>query len=149
MWNRHRSLILSKISVCLFMLAIVCVFFTAPWIVSFVQQADAVKRNVPSGCFLATIYSGGCVALVLLYNLQRVLRKLEQGQIFIVENEVRMRFISWCCFIGAVISAISALYYRAWIFIAIAAAFMGLIVRVIKNIIAEAIVLKDENDYTI
>lgn len=32
---------------------------------------------------------------------------------------------------------------------AVAAAFMGLIVRVIKNIIAQAVELKNESEYTI
>ena len=35
------------------------------------------------------------------------------------------------------------------VFLAVAAAFMGLIVRVVKNVVAQAVELKDEADYTV
>jgi heme exporter protein D len=36
-----------------------------------------------------------------------------------------------------------------WFFLAVAAAFMGLIVRVVKNVVAQAVELKDEADYIV
>ena len=47
------------------------------------------------------------------------------------------------------ICVVSCAYYIPFFFVAIAAGFVGLIVRVIKNVFAEAIALKDENDFTI
>ena len=42
------------------------------------------------------------------------------------------------------------MYYGKSIFlVGLAAAFVGLIVRVVKNVIAQAVHLKEENDYTI
>ncbi|NLB53899.1 MAG: DUF2975 domain-containing protein, partial [Syntrophomonadaceae bacterium] len=59
------------------------------------------------------------------------------------------RRISWSCFLGAVIALVSVFYYNSWLFVAVAAAFMGLIVRVLKNVFAQAVELKNESDYTV
>ena len=42
-----------------------------------------------------------------------------------------------------------SLYYMPFLIVSAAAAFVGLILRVVKNVFAEAVRLKDENDYTI
>ena len=38
---------------------------------------------------------------------------------------------------------------KGWLYLLPAIGFLGLFARVIKNMLAEAIVLKEENDYTI
>jgi len=40
-------------------------------------------------------------------------------------------------------------YWIPWFAVGIAAAFMGLIVRVIKNVVAKAVSLQDDADFTI
>ncbi|MPM58796.1 hypothetical protein SDC9_105629 [bioreactor metagenome] len=40
-------------------------------------------------------------------------------------------------------------YYLLFYFVAIVAAFIGLILRVVKNVIDQAITIKAENDFTI
>ena len=50
---------------------------------------------------------------------------------------------------AAVISALSALYYAPFFVIAMAAAFMALIVRIVRNVFQTAIGMKDELDYTV
>ena len=60
-----------------------------------------------------------------------------------------MRTVSRCCVAAAVISALSALYYATFLVIAISAAFMALIVRIVRNVFQTAIGMKDELDYTV
>ena len=38
---------------------------------------------------------------------------------------------------------------QIFLFIMVAAAFMGLILRVVKNVIESAVLIKEENDYTV
>ncbi|MBS4021864.1 MAG: DUF2975 domain-containing protein [Dethiobacter sp.] len=99
--------------------------------------------------FLATIYVGGIPAGILLYNLFGLLRGIEREQVFTTDNVDYLRRISWSCFTGAGIGVFSAFYYFPWIFVAVAAAFMGLIVRVVKNVLAKAVELQKEVDYTV
>jgi len=48
-----------------------------------------------------------------------------------------------------VIGLASSYYWIPWFAVGAAAAFMGLIVRVIKNVVAKAVSLQDDADYTI
>jgi len=149
MWDDKKSITLSKLCVLAFSALLIGVVLSAPWIVDkFMDfsRADLVGKKI---YFLCTIYSGSIPAGVLLYSLYRLLHSIEHGEVFIAANVERLRRISWCCFTGAILSSVSTLYYLSWIFVAVAAAFMGLIVRVIKNIIAQAVELKTESEYTI
>ncbi len=149
MWNGEKSIILSKLCVLAFAAMLACIALTAPYIVKRLigfSRADLVGKEV---FFLATIYSGCVPASVLLFSLYRLLRHIELGQVFALENVEYLRKISWSCFMGAIICLLSVSYYFPWIFVAVAAAFMGLIVRVVKNVIAQALELKNESELTI
>jgi len=147
-WNGRRSIGLSKFCILVFMCALIATAVSAPWSTRwFVDYSHAAKGS--ESFFLATIYIGSIPAAYLLYNLFRLLRRIEAGQVFIAENVECLRRISWSCFVGAGIAFISGFYYLSWLFVFVAAAFMGLIVRVVKNVVAQAVALKDEADYTI
>jgi len=118
---------------------------SAPWLIRWFRPDLAGKKAL----FLSTIYSGSIPAAILLYCLYRLLRHIELEQVFITTNVEYLRRISWCCFAGSVICFASIPYYFPWCFVAVAAAFMGLIVRVIKNVIAQAVELKNESELTI
>ncbi|SHI57767.1 DUF2975 domain-containing protein [Lutispora thermophila] len=149
MWNDKKSIVLSKFCILAFSAMLIGVVITAPWIVNWFigfSRSYLVGRKI---FFLFTIYSGSIPAALLLFYLYRLLHHIDLEQVFITANVEYLRHISWCCFVGAIISFVSTTYYFPWIFVAVAAAFMGLIVRVIKNIIAEAVELKNESEYTI
>lgn len=149
MWDDKKSITLSKLCVLAFSALLVGIVLSGPWIVNWFldfSRADLVGKKI---FFLCTIYSGSIPASVLLYCLYRLLHSIEHEEIFITANVEYLRRISWCCFVGAILCFASTPYYLPWIFVAVAAAFMGLIVRVIKNIIAQAVELKTESEYTI
>lgn len=149
MWNGKKSISLSKLCVLAFSVMLVGTVLSAPWLVrSFLDFSRAGLAGTEA-LFLLTIYSGGVPAAVLLFCLYRLLYHIELDQVFITTNVEYLRKISWSCFTGAIICFASVPYYFPWIFVAVAAAFMGLIVRVIKNIIAQAVELKNESELTI
>jgi hypothetical protein len=149
MWNGKKSISLSKLCVLIFMAMLIGTAISAPWITQrflVFSRADLVGMEI---FFLSTIYSGSIPAAVLLFCLYRLLHRIEIEQVFITANVECLRWISWSCFAGAIICLVSVPYYFPWIFVAVAAAFMGLIVRVIKNIVAQAVELKNESDLTV
>ncbi|WP_276663048.1 DUF2975 domain-containing protein [Syntrophomonas wolfei] len=149
MWNGKKSITLSKLCILLFMGLLIFTVVSAPWLTGwFLDFSQADLRDTET-FFLATIYAGAVPAAYLLYNLLLLLRRIDAGQVFNPENVERLRRISWSCFFGAGIAAVSAFYYFPWLFLAVAAAFMGLIVRVVKNVVAQAVALQDEVDSTI
>lgn len=82
--------------------------------------------------------------------LVRLLLLVRRHQVFTDKAVAYLRTISWCCFIEAGLCLITArpffpVHYAA----AFAAGFLGLVLRVVKNVIEEAVALKNENDFTI
>lgn len=149
MWNDKKSLNLSKLCLLFFMLGLIATIVTAPWLTRWFLDFSRADLQGTEFFFLATIYAGSIPAGALLYNLYGLLRRIDEDQVFIPKNVDYLRRISWSCFIGASIGVVSAVYYFPWAFVAVAASFMGLIVRVVKNVVAKAVELQNEVDYTI
>jgi len=149
MWSDKNSLLLSKICVIVFTLLLITCAVFAPWIVKRLILFSVLADTAGSTLFLVTIYLGCIPAGALLVCLYLLLRRIGAERVFVRENTECLRHISWCCFAGALICLASALYYVPWFAVSVAAAFMGLIVRVIKNVVAKAVSLQDDADFTI
>jgi hypothetical protein len=149
MWNGEKSIGLSKFCIVFFICALIILVVSAPWLTHWFVGFSSNDLGGTESFFMATIYLGAIPAAYLLYNLLTLIRRIEAGQVFIAGNVECLRRISWSCFIGAGLALVSAFYYIPWAFVFVAAAFMGLIVRVVKNVVAQAVALKDEMDYTI
>lgn len=149
MWNGKRSISLSKLCILLFMGLLIVTVVSAPWLTRWYFNFPRPELKETEAFFLATIYVGAVPAAYLLYSLLCLLRRIQSGQVFIIQNVENLRRISWTCFVGAGIALVSISYYLPWVFLALAAAFMGLIVRVVKNVVAQAVALQDEVDSTI
>ena len=146
MWSDRKSLALSRCCVVLFMaLLLVCAVF-APWVFSeWLLQLTEIGKAL----FLFTVYTGFVPAAALLICLFVLLRRISRGRVFVRENVDCLRYISWCCFAGSAISFVSSLYLFPWFAIGVAAGFMGIIVRVIKNVFGKAVSLQDDADHTV
>ncbi len=149
MWSGEKSIGLSKLCILLFICALIIVVVSAPWLTHWFVGFSQNDLGGTESFFMATIYLGAIPAAYLLYNLLTLIRRIETGQVFIAANVERLRRISWSCFLGAGLALVSTFYYIPWLFVFVAAAFMGLIVRVVKNVVAQAVELKNEADYTI
>ncbi len=129
------------------MILLIAAAVFAPWLVR--QSFIYTEMSGWQVYFLTTVYVGCVPAALLLISLFCLLRRIERGDVFITKNVESLRHISWYCIAGAVISAVSVIYYFPWIMVAVAAAFMGLIVRVVKNVVARAVSLQDDANFTI
>lgn len=148
MWSDHRSIVLSKLSILVFAVGLLGVAISAPWMVRWLIWSRPYLRGTEV-YFSITVYSGVLLAGALLYNLFRLLQRISAKQVFLAENVEHLRKISWSCFAGAGICFFSMLYYFPWVLVGVPAGFMGLIVRVVKNVVAQAVSLQNEVDYTV
>ena len=146
MWNNRKSLILSKCCVILFMALLLACAILAPSGFSLFYGLIEIS-NKPY--FLATVYIGFAPAAALLVFMYILLYRIGLGLVFVRQNTECLRYISWCCFAGAAISLVSSFYWFPWSAVGVASAFMGLIVRVIKNVVEKAVSLQDDADFTI
>ncbi|MDL2219798.1 DUF2975 domain-containing protein [Ruminococcaceae bacterium OttesenSCG-928-O06] len=149
MWNEKRSLWLSKACTLAFCAVLVAVVVAAPWLAKWLVTVAPSVQPQHTTLLLVTVYVGAVPAAALLVCLYRLLHNIGKGQVFTAKNLSLLRAISWFCFAGAAVCFASMLYYTTWGIVGVAAAFVGLIVRVVKNVLAQAMLLKEENDYTI
>lgn len=93
--------------------------------------------------------ASGALALGILLLL---LRDIGRGEVFTLTNVNRLRAISWCGFVIMAVCAVAAFFVSVrptFILLAAVAGFVALLVRVIKNVIDAARLLKEDSDYTI
>lgn len=148
-WNKDKSLQLSKVCVILFAVALITACFTAPWLL---QRFIISWGNLPKEMlikFLVTTYLTAIPVAAALYQLHRFLDRIGKGQIFEHKNVNCLRYLSWCCFCAALILGVSGIYCIPLAALAVLAAFVGLVLRVVKNVFEQAVWLKEENDYTV
>ena len=148
-WDHQKSIKLSKFGVILFVVLIFIGAATAPWMVRYVISISRMDLQGREILFYLTLYGGAIPALMMLCALYRILMRISRDRVFVPENVQGLRVISWCCILGGIICLASMLYYLPFGVVAFAAAFVGIIVRVVKNVLEKAVELKEESDFTI
>lgn len=151
-WNESRSLCLSRVMVWVFFAALIACDIFGWWLVRFLcERLIAVNHGLAGGyILLGCLYACSIPAYVVLWDLHRLLKHIGGGQIFVSENVRALRRISWCCIAAALITAAAAVIeWPSLALITVAAGFMALIVRIVKNVFERAIAMKDELDLTI
>ena len=81
--------------------------------------------------------------------LVKLLLLVRQHLVFTDRAVSCLRTISWCCFIEAGLLLVGVTCFFMMPVLAFVVGFLGLVLRVVKNVIEEAVVLKNENDVTI
>lgn len=148
MWNSSKSVVLSLICTKIVIGLVLVFIFIAPELVG--TYVDYTGKNPGiQASLVATIYACSVPGLIALFCLNKLLNNIKTGQVFIERNVKCLRIISWCSFAVSIILIVSGFYYLLFIMLAIAAAFFGLILRVVKNVIEQAMIIKNENDFTI
>ncbi len=147
-WDKDKSILLSQICTAVFAALLLALDIGCYWAVSWFVLLRGLERG-RVWYFIATVYSCSVFAWLLLWNLWGLLGSIRRGEIFTPENVRRLRAVSWCCVGAALLCMLSASYYPSFLLIAVAAGFMCLIVRVVKNVFQQAIAMKSELDLTI
>ncbi len=148
-WSRSQSIVLSKVCIIIALLVLAGGAIGLPSIVDGIVRRRGLEIAEARIYFYASFYSLLIPAVIALINLYRLLANISREDIFVTSNVHYLRWISWACYLAALISLLSFCYYLPFIILAGGAGFMGLILRVVKNVFAEAVYIKEENDFTI
>ncbi len=153
MWKSKYSVVLSltlcigvalTLIVSLFMIPTIAEGYFGAWHGFGEEVVDMVTRTV-----LICYYPSAILGLVALAALIKMLLNIKAEKTFIAENVTALRVISWCCFIVSAICIWGMNRYVSLCFVAAAAGFVGVILRVVKNVMQSAVEIKSENDLTI
>ncbi len=147
-WDKDKSILLTQIATALFAVLLLALDIGCYWAASWFVLLRGLERD-SVWYFTATVYACSVFAWLLLAQLWGLLGKIRQGEVFTEENVRRLRIVSWCCAGAAFLCLVSALYYPSFLLVTVAAGFMCLIVRVVKNVFQQAIAMKSELDLTV
>lgn len=148
-WSRSQSILLSKICIGLFLLAMAVGAITLPSVIGGIIYRRGMDPTIGRMYFFTSFYSLLFPAVMALICLYLLLNNISREEIFVRNNVRYLRWISWACYLAALISLMSACYYLPYMVLAAGVGFVGLVLRVVKNVFDEAVHLKEENDFTI
>ncbi len=147
-WNKDKSITLTMVCIAVFAAVMaVCLVFGGRIVSAFGAVRGFSEANIRR--MMVTCYVSALPAGTVLWKMWKVLGRIKTGEVFLEENAKDLRLVSWACGAETLICLVSCLYYRPFVLVAVAAAFMMLIVRIVKNIIQQAVSMKSELDLTI
>ena len=149
-WNSSKSLTLSIVVTHVVIVALMLLAALVP----FLHDTLLFKGTYlyASKSFLAAcpfLYGSTITALIILFTLRKLLLNIKKQNVFTRENVSLLRAISWLCYATALILVAGSFTTSTFLIMGLVAGFFGLIIRVVKNVIAAAVELKEEADYTI
>lgn len=153
--NHKASVILSLLIggvFVLLLLAISCIL--PPLVRSLLSAPDLIgdRQNLPPAIpllILVLSYGAIAVALAAVGLLFALLRLVDRGEVFSTRAVRLLSFISLCCFAEGVIFLAIGVWFQLALILCAAAVFLGLCLRIVSSVIAEATHYKAENDLTV
>ena len=129
-------------------LVVIVMIFAFPtvlgWFRTLRHLTDTACSVVMAGFYL-------CVPVVLyaLWSMDRLVCNILKKQVFVEENVCYIRRIRWCCAGVSGLCLAPAFYYPPLFVMVVIMAFLALVVSLVKNIMAAAVEMREENDLTI
>lgn len=98
---------------------------------------------------LAILYPSAILGIITCILIIRLLKRVNRGNVFTEKSVSIIRGISWCCIGVSPLFFALGFFYIIFYVAAFFTAFLGLIVRAVKNVMEEATTIKQENDLTV
>ena len=98
---------------------------------------------------MGTFYACCPAAWTALICIVSVLKNVIKEDVFTESTVKSLRIISWCCAYVTAVCAVSGFLYPVFFIFGLGAAFMTVIMRVLKYVMATATHIKQENELTI
>lgn len=153
--SRNASINLSIAFTVLFMFVIIVAAFIMPTLANMlIDTPDNIgtRNEISAGgrtfvVFLAYTILADCAVIDILLFL--LLRRVKCGLVFTDMSVALIRYISWGAICFGILFAILGGWFQLAYGLAFAGLFLGITLRVVKNVIEEATQIKGENDLTV
>lgn len=132
----------------LLMVIVAALAAAMPWLLRWYNTYRIMGEN-ENLAILIGFYLCVPIALYALRNLERLLRNIVDGEVFILYNVHLIRRVCWCCLFVSVICLCASFFYPPLIFFAMVMAFLCPVVNVVRYVFNAAVVIREENDLTI
>lgn len=143
--------VVSRVLVYLVLTALVALIFTIPKITDFyienlARVANAASLRTPTISFM---YSALVPAFTAIFSLEVLLRNISKGNIFVKKNVTCLKILYISCFAECLIFFGFGFFYLLSFALSFAALFIGVMLRIVMNLMAQSVEIKTENDYTV
>ena len=132
----------------LLMAVIAGLAFAMPPLLKWYNRIRPLRENTNLALLIA-FYLCVPIALYALYNLEKLLRNILAGEVFIRDNVHMIRRVCGCCLLVSCICLPAACYYAPLIFLCVIMAFLCPVVNVVRYAFDAAVTIREENDLTI
>ncbi len=152
MWTKTRSLMLSRMLVYVLLVLLVAALGLVPAISKWYDSISAEVGFIKGSAFVPVcvmLYICDAFALFAVNSLRILLNNINKEDVFTEQNTKCLRVISWACMLAGITFAVFGIWRFSFLFAAFFAVFLGLVMRVLKNVFEKAVEIKSENDFTI
>ena len=129
-------------------LAVILLIFFFPRLLQWYQGLRPLGLHGAAAVFFG-FYACVPVVLFALWCIDRLVSNILRDAVFIMDNVRYIRRIRWCCAGVSLICVPAACFYQPLLFMVVIMAFLALVVSLVKNIMAAAVEIREENDLTI
>ena len=98
---------------------------------------------------MVAFYVCAIITAVALLQMDRLLRNILDGEVFVRKNIRLIQYVRGCCGLVALVCLPAAVFYMPLIFMVITMAFLWLVVGVVAQTLDAAVAIREENDLTI
>lgn len=98
---------------------------------------------------LIILYPAAILGIITCILIIKLLKRVNRSEVFTEKSVSIIRGISWCCIGVSPLFFALGFFYVIFFVAAFLTAFLGLIVRAVKNVMEEATAIKQENDLTV
>ncbi len=153
--NRKISVYISIVLTAIMFACAVALAFYMPTflehLLSLLEKSGAFSGLAPfqMTVLYVALYAEIALMMIGLGMLFALLLLVQKKMVFTPTAVELIRYISWCLILMGVIMASLTFFSLLALFIGAAVFFVGLTIRVVKNVIESAVYLKEENDLTI
>ncbi|MBQ6541985.1 MAG: DUF2975 domain-containing protein [Lachnospiraceae bacterium] len=95
------------------------------------------------------LYACSVLGWFILWKMLRLIRNIRKGIVFTEQNVSLLRAVSLLCLGVGILTFAGGFFYQPLFFVTLAALFLTLVVRVVKNVMHKAVEMKDELDLTV
>ena len=146
MYTSMTSAKLTRVLTILFCVLLLALMLLFPRLLSFyfAYLDVALRHKVMLAFYLCCPAAWAALVSILL-----LMTNIIHDRVFTSKTVFFMRLLSWCCAWVAAVCLGFGFFWAPLLVFALGAAFMTLILRVLKSVLARAVAIKEENELTI
>ena len=141
---------LTKIVVDIFFYLGIITCITVPFFTPKIIKYLNLNENLITPTIITLLLSGMC-AVYIIFQLKRTFKTLVAGNPFVIENTIYLKNMSIAAFIISAIYIVKLFYWFTFATVIIVLVFLvaGLFCLTLKDLFAQAVKFKEDNDLTI